>query len=356
MQAPMTMQSAVDTRTDQEQHMVATLAALFAEGKGILAMDESNKTCNEHFASVGVEQTEAERRNWRELIITTSGLSECIGGVILYDETIRQHKLDGTPFTQLLKESGILIGIKVDKGAQKMAGHVGEKVTEGLDGLRERLADYVVMGACFAKWRAVFHIGASLPSRACMDANCIALARYASLCHEAGLVAIVEPEVLMEGDHTLAQCYDATEQVLHCLFQQFERQNVMLENIILKPNMILPGLTCEMQASYKDISQATLKCLRQNVPAAVGGIAFLSGGQSPKLASARLNDIEIHAQKSFLPWPISFSFARAIQQPALSFWQGKVSNTSAAQHALFHRAQCDQAARRGEYTTAMEQI
>lgn len=338
------------------QIMTSTLETLFARDKGILAMDESNHTCNEYFVSASIAPTQAARRYWRELIITTAGLAECISGVILYDETIRQGKLDGTLFTQLLKEAGILIGIKVDKGAKKMAGHQGELVTEGLDGLRARLAEYVGMGARFAKWGAVFQVGPNRPSQACIDANCMALARYASLCQEAGLVAIVEPEILMEGDHTLAQCYGATERVLHSLFQQLERQKVRLEWIILKPNMILPGLTCVPQAKDKEISEATLKCLRQNVPARVGGIAFLSGGQTPQLASARLNTMEIHYQKSFLPWPISFSFARAIQQPALSLWHGKSRNTLAAQQALFHRAQCGQAARRGKYTPAMETV
>ena len=338
------------------QQLTDTVNALFAKDKDILAMDESNHTCNEHFASVGVAQTETERRNWRELIITTSGLSECISGVILYDETIRQCKLDGTPFTQVLKDAGILIGIKVDRGAKEMAGHPGETVTEGLDGLRERLAEYVAMGARFAKWRAVFHLEPNLPSQACIQANCMALARYASLCQEAGLVPIVEAEILMEGEHTLTQCYTATEQVLHGLFQQLTYQDIRLEWIILKPNMILSGLTCEPQASQKEISDATLKCLRLLVPATVGGIAFLSGGQNPQLATSRLNELEKLCQHSLLPWPISFSFARAIQQPALAIWHGKSSNTSAAQHALFHRAQCNQAARRGQYTPAMEQL
>jgi len=356
LQSPLNLPEAAHTPSFLHHAMSNTLETLFANSKGILAMDESTKTCNEHFIRASVAPTEAARRAWRELIITTAGLAECISGVILYDETIRQCKLDGTPFIKLLKDSGMLIGIKVDKSAQQMAGYPNETITEGLDGLRERLAEYAAMGARFAKWRAVFQLGPNRPSNACVNANCMALARYASLCHEAGLIAIVEPEVLMDGDHTLAQCYVATEQVLHSLFQQFEQQNILLENIILKPNMILPALACEPQASYKEISEATLKCLRENVPAAVGGIAFLSGGQSPQLASARLNDIEIHCQKSLLPWPISFSFARAIQQPALSLWQGKLSNRSAAQHALFHRAQCDQAARRGEYSPAMEQV
>jgi fructose-bisphosphate aldolase class I len=338
------------------QELTNTVKALFANDKGILAMDESTKTCNQHFASAGVEQTEAERRNWRELIITTSGLAKCISGVILHDETMRQCKLDGTPFIQLLKDAGILIGIKVDAGAKKMAAHSEETITEGLDGLRERLIEYKVMGASFAKWRAVFHIGPNVPSQACIEANSLALVDYVRLCYEQGIVPIVEPEILMEGDHTLADCYAATEHVLRVLFQYFESKNIQLEWMILKPNMILSGLTCVPQASIEEISDATLKCLRLSVPSAVGGIAFLSGGQSPQLASARLNNLELHGQKISLNWPISFSFARAIQQPALSIWHGDSSNTSAAQHAIFHRASCDQAARHGQYTPAMERV
>lgn len=338
------------------QKLLDTVSALFADDKGILAMDESNHTCNEHFATVGVAQTEAARRDWRELIITTPGLAECISGVILYDETIRQCKLDGTPFIQILKDAGILIGIKVDTGAKKMLGHSDETITEGLDGLRERLIEYKTMGASFAKWRAVFHMGPNLPSQACIEANSLALADYVRLCYEEGLVPIVEPEILMEGDHTLADCCAATEHVLRVLFQHLESKNIQLERMILKPNMILSGLTCVPQASVEEISDATLKCLRLSVPAAVGGIAFLSGGQSPQLASARLNDLELHGQKILLHWPISFSFARAIQQPALTIWHGDSGNTSAAQHAMFHRARCDQAARRGQYTPEMEHV
>ena len=338
------------------QELTNTIKALFANDKGILAMDESTKTCNQHFASVGVEQTEVERRNWRELIITTAGLAECISGVILYDETIRQCKLDGTPFIQLLKDAGILIGIKVDTGVKKMAEHSDETITEGLDGLRERLIEYKARGASFAKWRAVFHIGPNLPSQACIEANSLALADYVRLCYEQGIVPIVEPEILMEGNHTLADCYAATEHVLRVLFQYFESKNIQLEGMILKPNMILSGLTCAAQASLEEIGKTTLTCLRLSVPSTVGGISFLSGGQSPQLASARLNNLEIHTQNILLHWPISFSFARAIQQPALSIWHGESSNIVAAQHAIFHRARCDQAARRGQYTSAMEQI
>jgi fructose-bisphosphate aldolase, class I len=338
------------------QQLSNTVTALFANDKGILAMDESNRTCNEHFALHDIAQTESVRRTWRELIITTPDLAECISGVILYDETIRQAKVDGTAFTKILSGADILIGIKVDIGTKVMAGHTGETITEGLDNLRERLTEYFSLGARFAKWRAVFHIGPNLPSEASIEANCMALADYANLCQEVGLVPIVEPEILMEGNHTLAQCYNATEQVLQILFQRLERQTVLLEALILKPNMILSGITCKPQASESEVIEATLKCLRENVPALVGGIAFLSGGQSPELASTRLNALEQLAKKSFLPWPIGFSFARAIQQPALAIWNGDARNRSAAQRELLHRARCDRAARRGEYTEAMESL
>lgn len=346
----------IKPNNNQQASIALTLAALFADNKGILAMDESTRTCNEHFVNADIAPTQAKRRAWRELIITTPGLAESISGVILYDETIRQCKLDGTPFIQLLKNASILIGIKVDAGAKNMAGHFGETITEGLDGLRERLAEYIELGARFAKWRAVFHLGQNLPSQACIVANAMALARFASLCQEAGLVAIVEPEILMDGDHTLAQCYAATEQVLHDVFRQLEGQDISLEGIILKPNMILPGLQSKLQVNYQEISKATLKCLLQNVPASVGGIAFLSGGQSPQLASARLNNIIQLCQNSVLPWPIGFSFARAIQQPALSIWHGQAEHSAAAQNALAHRAHCDLAARCGKYSSAMEGV
>jgi fructose-bisphosphate aldolase, class I len=336
------------------QALKNTINRLFADDKGILAIDESNHTCNQRFAIFGIAQTETERRNWRELIITTPRLSESISGVILSDETIRQSQPDGKSFRQLLTETDILIGIKVDKGTKEMLGHPGETITEGLDGLRERLLVYIAMGADFAKWRAAFHLGHNLPSQACIETNCMALADYASLCQKVGLVPIVEPEILMEGEHSLAQCYDTTGQVLRELFLQLELQAVALEALILKPNMILPGLSCVAQSTAKDISEATVKCLRENVPARVGGIAFLSGGQSPQLASARLNDLEIYCRNACLPWPISFSFARAIQQPALAIWRGNSVNRIAAQRVLFHRASCDRAARRGEYTVAME--
>jgi len=285
--------------------------------------------------------------------VTTPGLGECIGGVILYDETIRQQKKDGTPFLKVITDAGIIPGIKVDAGAKDMAGHPGERITEGLDGLRDRLAEYSHMGARFAKWRAVIALGDGIPSRGCIEANAHALARYAALCQEAGLVPVVEPEVLMDGGHTMDRCCEVTEEVLRTVFNQLYNQRVILEAMILKPNMVLPGLTCPKQETVDEVADATVRCLLRAVPAAVPGIAFLSGGQSGELASARLNAMNVRF-KSRLPWALAFSFARAIQQPALEIWRGGESRVSAAQQALYHRAKCNAAARRGMYNAAME--
>jgi len=336
-----------------KKELIETVRALVADDKGLLAMDESNPTCNKRFAELGIPQTEEARRAYRELIVTTPGLSESISGAILCDETIRQEKTDGTPFVKVLTKAGIIPGIKVDTGAKEMAGLPGEKITEGLDGLRERLAEYSQMGARFAKWRAVIALGEGIPTRGCIEANAEALARYAALCQEAGVVPIVEPEVLMDGAHTMGRCFEVTEEVLRTVFSQLYRQRVMLEGIILKPNMVLPGLTCPNQESVDEVADATVRCLLRAVPAAVPGIAFLSGGQSAELASARLNAMNAHF-KSKLPWALSFSFARAIQQPALEIWKGKETNVLAAQQALVHRAGCNRAARRGEYNVAIE--
>ena len=335
------------------QLLIDIASKLVADDKGLLAMDESNPTCNKRFAKLNIPQTVEARRAYRELIVTTPSLGECISGAILYDETIRQQKKDGTPFLKVLTDAGIIPGIKVDTGAKDLAAHPGEKITEGLDGLRERLAEYFQMGARFAKWRAVITIGDDIPSRSCIEANAHALARYAALCQEAGLVPIVEPEVLMDGDHTLEQCRAATEEVLRTVFNQLNSRRVVLEGMILKPNMVLPGLTCSKQTSVDEVANITVKSLWRTVPAAVQGIAFLSGGQSAELASARLNTMNLRFN-SRLPWALSFSFARAIQQPALEIWQGKEANVKAAQQALLHRAKCNRAARRGEYTAAME--
>lgn len=335
------------------QKLIDTAHALVTGDKGVLAMDESTPTCNKRFAKLGIPQTEESRRAYREMLITTPCLAESISGVILFDETIRQQKKDGTPFLNVLADVGIIPGVKVDAGAKELAGHPGEKITEGLDGLRDRLAEYAQMGARFAKWRAVITIGEEIPSRGCIEANAHALARYAALCQEAGLVPIVEPEVLMDGDHTLERCASVTEEVLRTVFAQLYTQRVMLEGIILKPNMVVPGLSCPKQKNVDEVANATVKCLFRTVPAAVPGIAFLSGGQSAELASARLSMMNLRF-KSQLPGALAFSFARAIQQPALEIWQGVEANVPAAQAALRHRAQCNQAARRGEYTEAME--
>ena len=278
------------------QELIDTARALVADDKGLLAMDESNPTCNKRFAKLGIPQTVEARRAYRELIVTTPGLGECISGAILYDETIRQQKKDGTPFVKVITDAGIIPGIKVDTGAKDMAGHPGEKITEGLDGLRDRLAEYSQMGARFAKWRAVIAVGDGIPSRGCIEANAQALARYAALCQEAGLVPVVEPEVLMDGEHTLERCCEVTEEVLRTVFNQLYTQRVMLEGMILKPNMVLPGLTCPKQEAVDEVADATVRCLLRAVPAAVPGIAFLSGGQSAELASARLNAMNVQIQ------------------------------------------------------------
>ncbi len=358
--------------------LINTASKLFADHKGLLAMDESNPTCNKRFAKLNIPPTVEARRAYRELIVTTPGLGESISGVILYDETIRQQQKDGTPFLKVLDDAGIIPGIKVDAGAKDLAAHPGEKITEGLDGLRARLQEYYQLGARFAKWRAVLTIGEDLPSRGCIEANAHALARYAALCQEAGLVPIVEPEVLMDGGHTLERCRVVTEEVLRNVFIQLNGQRVLLEGLILKPNMVLPGLTCpphpevrevgvgeqqyqvrltdrqpDEEQDIDDVTDITVKSLWRTVPAAVPGVAFLSGGQSPELASARLNLMNLRF-KSQLPWALSFSFARAIQQPALEIWRGQEANVSLAQQALLHRANCNRAARRGEYTATME--
>jgi fructose-bisphosphate aldolase class I len=335
------------------QELIDTARVLVAGDKGLLAMDESNPTCNKRFARLGIPQTEEARRAYRELIVTTSGLDNFISGVILYDETIRQSRKDGTQFIKVIIDAGIIPGIKVDTGAKDMAGHPGEKITEGLDGLRDRLREYFKMGACFAKWRAVISIGEGIPTRGCIEANAQALARYAALCQEAGLVPVVEPEVLMHGEHTLKRCSEVTEEVLRTVFNQLYMQRVTLEGMILKPNMVLPGLACPKQESVDEVADATMRCLLRAVPAAVPGIAFLSGGQSAELASARLNAMNVRF-KSRLPWALAFSFARAIQQPALEIWQGEKAHVLAAQQALYHRARCNWAARRGVYNAAME--
>jgi len=285
--------------------------------------------------------------------VSAPGLGESISGAILSDETIRQHKSDGTPFVAAIVAEGIIPGIKVDGGTRDMAAHPGEKITEGLDGLRERLVEYAQLGARFAKWRAVISVGQGIPSLACIEANAHTLARYAALCQEAGLMPIVEPEILMTGAHTLERCRELTESVLHVVFAELYTQGVVLEGMILKPNMVLPGLDCSTQETVEEVADATVGCLLRCVPAAVPGIAFLSGGQSGELASARLNAMN-QAFGARLPWALTFSYSRAIQQPALEIWRGEAANAAAAQRALTHRARCNRAARRGEYSAAME--
>jgi fructose-bisphosphate aldolase class I len=330
-----------------------TVKLLFADNKGLLAMDESTGTCNKRFAKLGIPQTVEARRAYRELIVTTPGLAESIGGAILFDETIRQQKSDGTPFVRALIGAGITPGIKVDTGAKDLAGHPGEKVTEGLDGLRDRLQEYFQMGARFAKWRAVIAIGKGLPSWGCIEANAHGLARYAALCQEAGLVPVVEPEVIMDGEHALEECSEVTGEVLRTVFSELFAQRVVLEGMVLKPNMVLSGMTCTVQPTVEEVADATVNCFLGSVPAAVPAIAFLSGGQPAELATARLNAMNLRF-RSRMPWALAFSFARAIQQPALELWQGHEANVVPAQQALYHRARCNQAARRGEYSPAME--
>ncbi len=334
-------------------NLIDTATAMVAEGKGLLAMDESTPTCNKRFEKLGIPTTVEARRAYRELIVTTPGLGDSISGVILYDETIRQSTKSGVPFLKVIADAGIVAGIKVDAGAKALAAYPGEKITEGLDGLRDRLAEYAKMGARFAKWRAVITIGDGIPTRGCINANAHALGRYAALCQEAGIVPIVEPEVLMEGSHTLQRCREVTEETLQVVFDQLHKQRVMMEGMILKPNMVLPGSTCPKQESVDEVADATIGCLLRTVPAALPGIAFLSGGQSAELASARLNAMNVRF-KARLPWAVTFSFSRAIQQPALDLWKGKDSNVAAAQKALAHRARCNGAAHRGEYSAAVE--
>lgn len=329
--------------------LMKTAHAMMAAGKGLLAMDESNPTCNKRFAKLGIPQTSETRRAYRELIVTTPHLGEAISGAILFDETIRQKLNNGSSFVDALRRAGIIPGIKVDEGTVDLPNFPGEKITEGLDGLAGRLEEYSEMGARFAKWRAVITIDAGIPTDACIDANAHALARYAALCQAAGLVPIVEPEVLMDGKHDMQRCYDVTQQVLHSVFDQLHVQRVMLEGMILKPNMVLPGKDCSKQNTTNEIADATVTCFLREVPPAVPGIAFLSGGQPSEPASARLNAMNVRFAGK-MPWALAFSFSRAIQQPALELWAGKEGNVKAAQEALLHRALANSAARRGQYT------
>ena len=328
-----------------------TARAIVTPGKGILAADESSPTIKKRFTSIGAESTEENRRDYREMLFRTEGAEEFVSGVILFDETIRQNAADGTPLPRILEDKGIIPGIKVDTGAKQLAGSPNEKVTEGLDGLRDRLAEYRGIGARFAKWRAVIAIGDGMPTDYCIDTNAHALARYAALCIEAGIVPIVEPEVLMDGPHTIERCYDATERTLRVVFAQLAAQRVPLEQILLKPNMVLSGKECPVQASVREVAEATIACFERVVPAALPGVVFLSGGQSDELATAHLNEMN---QLGAAPWELSFSYGRALQAPALKAWGGKTGNVGAGQQAYYHRARCNGAARYGKYTEAME--
>ena len=334
------------------QELEATARAMVASGKGILAIDESFPTIKKRFDSISIESTEENRRDYRDLLITAPGGGEYISGMILFDETIRQSTVGGTPFPEALIKQGILPGIKVDNGAKDMAGHPGEKITEGLDGLRERLAEYKALGAEFAKWRAVITIGNGLPTMSCIEANAHALARYAALCHEAGIVPIIEPEVLMEADNDIDRCYEVTEATLKTVFDVLYRQRVAFEHTILKTNMVISGKKCPVQAGVQEVADKTVRCLLSTVPASLPGIVFLSGGQSAGLATAHLN--AMNAGYPHLPWPLSFSYGRALQDPCLKAWAGRKENVKAAQAALLHREKCNSLACLGKYTEDME--
>ncbi|MBB3043770.1 class I fructose-bisphosphate aldolase [Nocardioides soli] len=329
----------------------ATAEALVAPGKGILAADESLPTMAKRFARIGVESTEQVRRRYRELLFTTSGLSEHVSGVILFDETIRQHTTDGTPFPRALADTGIIPGIKVDRGTKPLAGFPDEVITEGLDGLRPRFDEYVALGARFAKWRAVIRIGAALPTPGCLEANAHALARYAALAQEAGLVPVVEPEVLMDGTHSIHTCASVTTTVLRLVYDQLARQRVDLAGTLLKPNMVLPGTGSGEHVDDTEIAARTLAVLRDAVPAAVPGVVFLSGGQTAEQATARLDALNRRVPQ---PWELSFSFGRALQAPVLDVWEGREDNVEAAQSALLERAWLNGAARHGRYRSDME--
>jgi fructose-bisphosphate aldolase class I len=329
----------------------STAQELVAGDRGILAADESIPTISKRFATIDVEPTEENRRAYRDMLFATPGLERFISGVILFDETIKQASNDGTPFPEVLKKKGVIPGIKVDEGAKDLAFFPGEKVTEGLDGLRERFAEYRDLGARFAKWRAVITIGDSIPTEFCIDANAHALGRYAALAQEATLVPIVEPEVLMDGGHSIERCYEVTERTLRSVFSQLHAHRVHLEGMLLKTNMVLSGTEDPQQASVDKVASETLRCLRATVPPEVPGIVFLSGGQSDELATAHLNAMNAMGDA---PWVLSFSYGRALQAPALNAWKGSEANVDAGQTALYHRAKLNAAACAGRYSEDME--
>jgi fructose-bisphosphate aldolase class I len=336
--------------TRHDLHDVAL--TLVAERKGILAADETVPTLTKRFDSLGIASTEQSRRTYRQMLFTSPGAAEFISGAIMHDETIRQKSSDGTPLVEIQTAQGIVPGIKVDSGAKPLAGSRRETVTEGLDGLRDRLSEYRVMGARFAKWRAVIHVADDLPSSACVSANAHALARYAALCQEQELVPIVEPETLMDGSHSIERCEQVTGVVLHAVFDALFDQGVALEGILLKPNMVISGKACNRQASVDEVATATLRCLKRHVPAAVPGVVFLSGGQNPRLATAHLN--AINQLPGPQPWKLSFSYGRALQDPALEAWHGRDENLAAGQQALYRRARLNGAASVGKYGDEME--
>jgi fructose-bisphosphate aldolase class I len=329
----------------------AIARSIVADNKGILAADESTGTIKKRFDSIGIESTEESRRAYRDLLFTTPGCEDFVGGVIMYDETIRQASADGTPFATLLASKGVVPGIKVDTGAQELAGHPDEKVTEGLDGLRARLAEYHELGARFSKWRAVITIGDGIPSEACLHVNAHALARYAALSQEAGIVPIVEPEVLMDADNTLERCYEVTARTLQAVFEELDVQGIALDGMLLKPNMVISGKQCPTQASSSEIAEATIDCFLRHVPAIVPGIVFLSGGQSEVEATENLDAIG----RAGGPWPLSFSYGRALQASALEAWRGDPGNVEPAQSVFLHRARMNALAAGGEWNADLEQ-
>jgi fructose-bisphosphate aldolase, class I len=331
--------------------MESTITSLLATGKGILAADESFPTIGKRFKELNIPSTETSRRDYREMLFTTPGLSEFISGVILFDETLRQKTASGVPLSEILTRQNIVPGIKVDEGTAALAHFDGEKITEGLDGLRERLAEYRELGARFTKWRAVITIGEKIPTRACIESNARVHALYAALSQEAGLVPIVEPEVLMDGDHDIARCEEVTTATLNSVFAALAEHRVVLEQMLLKTGMVLSGKECPQQAGVAEVAAATVRCLRRVVPAAVPGIVFLSGGQTDEAATERLNAI---CQADELPWTLTFSYGRALQAPALNIWKGSSANVAAAQAALHHRAKCNSLAVQGKYVEAME--
>ncbi|MGB7754952.1 MAG: class I fructose-bisphosphate aldolase [Salinisphaera sp.] len=335
----------------QHQVLINTARSLMTPGKGILAADESTGTIKKRLDSIGVESTEQNRQAYRNLLFTTAGAEEFISGVILFEETLFQKADDGTPFPHLLADKGVIPGIKVDQGAKPLSGSPEETVTEGLDGLRERLAAYAEAGARFAKWRGVIDIAEDRPTDYCIHVNAHALARYAALCQEAGIVPIVEPEVLMNAKHSIERCEEVTAAVLDAVFAELKRQNVLLEGMLLKPNMVVSGKYCPQQAGIDEVAKATLRCFRRCVPAAVPGIVFLSGGQDDEDATAHLDAMNRLGPH---PWPLSFSFGRALQSPALKAWGGQAANVPAAQQAYLKRARNNSAAVRGEYNAEME--